>query len=199
MLVYPFTFYAIKAIEKVSKSKDKNVASVFRRLSWIKVSRKIVLGIFFLTVVFGSIIMTVPPFYDRFGVFSIPTTNSYLPSSMLYNTVPLRDVKSTVRVMEWLNENMTDGSSVLINHVFLWWADLNLDKRHMIVYFMKDVENALSVALTQGFDPVYLIWWNENYFTWQNQSIGWYGLTVPTYLKYIFSSDRISVFQYAPD
>jgi hypothetical protein len=197
MLVYPFTFYAVNSVEKVSRSKDKSVASVFRRLSWIKISRKTMLGIFSLTVVFGSIFMAVPPFFDRFGVFFIPTTNSYLPSTMLYNTVPLRDVEPTVRAMEWLNENMTDGSGVLINHAFLWWADLYLDKRHMIVYFMKDVENALSVALAKGFDPIYLIWWNENYLSWQNEDIGWYGINVPKYFKYIFSSDRISVFQYA--
>jgi hypothetical protein len=196
MLVYPLTFYAINGIEKALKSNGKYVFLVFRKLGKVKISRKTMQGMFFLTVIFGLIFMSVPPFYDRFGVFFIPTVSSYLPSTMLYNTVPLRDVKSTVRVMEWLNDNMVNGAGVLINHVFLWWADLYLDKKIMIIYFMKDLENALSVALAKGFNPIYLVWWNENYLIWQDQEIGWYSITLPKYFKYIFRSDRISVFQY---
>jgi hypothetical protein len=197
MLIYPFTFYAVNGVSKVSRLEDKSFVLVFKRLCQIKISRRGMLGMFFLSVVLGSIFMAVPPFFDRFGIFFIPTTSSYLPSTMIYNSVPLRDVKSTIRAMEWLNENMTDGSGVLINHVFFWWANLYLDKRHVIIYFRKDVEHALSVALTEGFDPIYMIWWNEDYITWQNQSVGWYGITVPKCFKYIFSTDRVSVFRYS--
>lgn len=199
MLIYPFTFYAVNGVEKVHRSEDKSVASAFRWLGWIKVSRKTMFGMFFLAIVFGSIFLAVPPFFDRFGVFFIPTTTSYLPSTMLYNTVPLRDVKSTASVMEWLNENMDSGSGVLINHALFWWADLYLDHKHMIIYFMKDIDKALRVALAKGLDTIFFVWWNEDYFLWQNESIGWYGLTIPNCFKYIFSSDRISVFKYAPD
>lgn len=197
MLVYPFTFYAINGVKNLLQLGGSSVASNFRYLNWVKVTRKTVFAIFSLTVVLGAIFLTVPPFFDRFGVFFIPTASSYLPSTMLFNTVPLRDVGSTVEVMTWLNEHMNNGSVVLVHRAFFWWADLYLDKEHVILYFEMDTERALEIALGRGFDPIFMVWWNENYITWQNQSIGWYGLGVPKYFKYIFSSDRVSVLEYS--
>jgi len=199
MLVYPFTFYAVKGIEKVSTLGSKSVASDINWLGWMKVSRRAMLGIISLTIVLGSIFLAVPPFFDRYGVFAIPTVSSYLPSTMLYNTVPLRDVNSTIKVMEWLNEHMSNRSSLLVHHAFLWWGVFYLDKRHSMIYFVKDTKKALNIALNRGSDPIYLLWWNEDYFTWQNQTIGWYGLTVPKHFIYTFSNDRISVYRYSPN
>ena len=188
MLVYPFTFYAISGIEKVFKSKGKNIASSFRWLKWMKVSRKAMLVMFSLTVVSGSIFMTVHPFFDRFGVFSIPTTISYIPSTMLYNTVPLRDVESTVKAMNWLNEHTNKGSSVLVHHAFLWWAKIHLNSGHMIAYFNNDVKGAINVAIERGFTRVYFVWWNDN--------TSWHDLIVPNGFAVVYSSGRISAFEY---
>jgi len=199
MLVYPFTFYAIQGVEKLSRFRGESIVSGFKLLNWMKVSRKTVWLIFSLTVVFGSVFFTMPPFFDRFGLFLVPTTSPYFPSTMLYNSIPLRDVRPAMKVFEWLNLNMNDSSSLLVHRAFMWWADLYLDKKHPIVYFVRDFEKASGTALERGFDPIYVIWWNENYVTWQNQSIDWYGLTVPKYFKYVFSSDRISVLQYSRD
>lgn len=196
MLVYPFAFYAVNGIQKLSNSESKSVTPDFSWLKWIKVSRRTMLAIFSLAIAFGLIFVAVPPFFDRFGVFFIPPTHSYLPSTMLYNTVPLRDVTSTVNVMTRLNNNMNDRSSVLVHYAFLRWANLYLDKKHTIVYFEKDVAEALNVALNRGFDPIYFVWWNENFLTWQNEDFGWYGLIVPEYFVSLFSSGRISIYQY---
>ncbi|UCE16004.1 MAG: hypothetical protein JSV12_09190 [Candidatus Bathyarchaeota archaeon] len=189
MLVYPFTFYAVNAIQKVLESQSKGVAPSFRWMNWMKVSRRGVLGISLSTVLLGTLFMATPLFFGRFGVFSIPNINTYFPSTMLHNTVPLQDVKSTIQVMEWLNTNMIDGSCVVLLDAFQRWSDLYLDKKHTVVSFTIDMEKALNVALKHGFDPIYLIWWREN--------IGWYGgLTVPSYFESIFSSERISIFKY---
>jgi len=109
---------------------------------------------------------------------------------MLYNSIPLRDVNGVVKALEWLNGQMNDRSAVLLHEALVSWADLYLDKKHVIVYYQMDVEKALWVALKHGFDPIYMVWWNQN--------IGWYGITVQEHFKYIFSSDRISVFLYVP-
>lgn len=199
MLLYPFTFYAVNGVEKVLKSDGKPVSSNLKWMGWIKVSRRTSFGILFATIVFASLFIAVPPFFDRFGVFFIPFTHSLIPSTMLYNTVPLRDVKGTVHAIEWLNENMDNASSVLVHYAFLEWTNLYLDEEHVIVYYVNDAEKALTVALEHGFDSVYLIWWNENYLTWRDKTIGWYGLTIPKYFISITSSDRISVFKYSND
>jgi hypothetical protein len=185
MLVYPFTFYAVNGMEKVLTSKGTGVRPSLRWMRWMKVSTRTVYGILFLTVFFGFLLMTVR-FRDD-GVFAIPTTGIYLPSTMLQNTVPLRDVGGTVDAMEWLNR-LDDDSGVLVHHAFLWWARLYLGKENMIVHFRMNVEAAFNVALGNGFNSVYLVWWNEN--------ISWYRLSVPKDFVAVFSSGRISVFEY---
>ena len=196
MLVYPFTFYATRGVEKLLLSGGQSVVSDFSYLNRIKITKRRAVAIFSVAVVFGSAFLTVPPFFDRFGVFSIPTTSSYLPPTALYNSIPLRDVGHTIEVFEWLNENMNNNSSVLVHHAFLWWSDLYLDKKHAAIHFVRDVEKALAVSSMQGYDRIYLIWWNEPLLEWQNQSIGWYGLSVPNNFASVFSSDRISIYEY---
>jgi hypothetical protein len=191
MLVYPFVFYAVNGIEKVLKSQSGIVVSNVKWLRWMKVSKRGVFRILLLTISLGLIFATTPLIFDRFGVFSIPTTYWYIPSTMLYNSIPLRDVDGVVNALEWLNGQMNDHSAVLLHQALVSWADLYLDKKYVIVYYQMDIEKALEVALRHGFAPIYTIWWNQN--------IGWYGITVPEHFKYIFSSDRISVLQYSTD
>jgi hypothetical protein len=187
LLVYPFTFYAVNGIGRVLESKSGVAFPKLRWIGWMKVSRKFVGVILFLTILFGALLMTAK-FSDN-GVFSIPATGIYLPSTMLQNTVPLRDVESVVETMDWLNEHMTTGSGVLLHPAFFSWGKLCLDKENVIVNYVADVEGALSEALENGLDPVYLVWWGEN--------VGWYrSIVVPGYFMRVFESDRIVAFQY---
>ncbi len=198
MLVYPFAFYATKAVEKVFRSEVGEVAPK-GWLKWMKISRRTVLVTVSLVVVFGSLFVAVPPFFDRFGVFLVPTVNSYVPTTMLYNTVPIRDVESTIEAMTWLNENMNNSSSVLVHHAFLWWASLYLDPKHVVVYYQVNLEKAVETAEQYGFERIYMIWWNEPYLTWLDESIDWYGFEIPKSFIPVVNIDRISVFEYAVD
>jgi len=185
MLVYPFTFYAVNGIEKVVKSEAEVVRPSFSWIRWMKVSKRTVYGILFLTFLLGSLLMTVR--FREYGVFSIPTTSMYLPSTMLQNTMPLQDVKGTTEALNWLNR-IDNASGVLVHHVFLSWASLYLDEKNVIVHFRTNIDAALDIALGYGFHSVYLIWWNED--------IGWCNLVVPKDFMAVFSSGRISVFEY---
>lgn len=186
LLVYPFTFYAVNGVERVLGSRSGGVRPNLKWIHWMKVSKRTTHGILFLTVLFGLLLMTMK-FGDN-GVFSIPTTGAYLPSTMLQNTVPLQDVEGIVEVMEWLNGHITDGSCVLVHSTFLSWARLYLNNNQIIVAYSTDVEGALNVALSHNFNPVYLVWWGEN--------IGWYRVTVPSYFRPVFESGRMTAFQY---
>lgn len=183
ILVYPFTFYAANGIKRISESKFVNPD--LKWLGWMKVSKKTMLGIVLLTISLGSLFMAVR--YGDGGVFCIPSVNSYFPSNMLQNSIPLQDVKSLVGVLKWMNERANTSSCVLVQTAFLWWADLYLNK-YTIVYFTSYVKKALNVALENGYDHVYFVWWNEN--------IGWYNITVPKYFVPTFSYGRISAFKY---
>jgi hypothetical protein len=187
MLVYPFTFYAVNGFWKVLKSHGKGAASSLRWMSWMKISGKSAIGISLVTVVLGSLFITWPLISGRYGLFGIPTTWNYFPSTMQSNTVPLQDTEGTVKTIEWLNTHMTDGSVVLVHEVFFFWTELYLDENHFAIFFTSNLETALNLALENGFNSLYFIWWNED--------IGWYGLTVPSDFVSIFESGRISVFQ----
>ena len=153
----------------------------------MRISRKSAIGISFVTVLLGSLFMTWPLISGKYGLLGASTTWKYFPSTMQSSTVPLQDTEGTVKAIEWLNRHMTDSSSVLIHDVFFYWTELYLDKNHIVVFFTNNLEAALNLALENGFNSLYFVWWNVD--------IGWYGLTVPNDFVSVFDSGRISVFQ----
>jgi hypothetical protein len=185
LLVYPFTLYAVNGITKVFQSTNETVRPSFRWLKWMKISKLTTVGILSCMILLTSFYAGAPLQSDYYVITAIPTVNRYFSVAP---TVPLRDVEDTVQVMHWLDEHMNDGSCVLVHHAFLSWARLHLNKGHMIVFYLSDVERALTVATERGFNSIYLVWWGE--------SIGWYGITMPNCFSSVFNSGRISAFEY---
>jgi len=185
LLVYPFTFYAVEGLVKVFESANGVVRPSVGWLQWMKVSRKTSVVLLSCMVLLTSVYIGATLQNDNYVIFSIPTISRYF---CVAPTVPLRDVEGTMEVMEWVDENMEDGSCVLVNAAFLSWARLYLNENRNIVIYMLDVEGALNVAASHGFDPAYLVWWGEN--------IGWYRLTVPSSFELVFESGRMAAFQY---
>ena len=72
--------------------------------------------------------------------------------------------------------------------MFLPWGRLYLDKPHVMVSFLRNVDAALGMALDHDFGRVYLIWWNTE--------IGWYEFEVPQDFAEVYSAYRISVYEY---
>jgi len=185
LLVYPFTFYAVVGVLKVLESANGVVRPSVEWLNWMKVSKKTTVGLLSCMILMTSVYIGATLQSDNYVIMSIPTISRYFSVAP---TVPLRDVEGTVKVMKWLDENMDNGSCVLVHSAFLDWARLNLDKNHTLVAYSNDAKGALIVATSQGFNSVYLVWWGEN--------IGWYWFTVPSYFRLVFQSDRMAAFQY---
>lgn len=188
MLVYPLTFYAANGVARVFRAGGRSVNPGFRWLGWLKLSKRTVNVLLVVSLSLGLVYMTVPLFFGRAGVFGFPTTVSYVPSTMQSTTVPLVDVDGTVRSIEWLNARMDGGSVLLAQDAFFYWSRLYLDGGRSLVYFKSDVLGAVDLAFQRGFSRVYLVWWSVD--------IGWYGLTVPEGFVSVYSSGRISVFEF---
>jgi hypothetical protein len=154
----------------------------------MKLGRAAAKTLLILSVFLGLIFMVTPLFDGRVGPLGLPTTVSYVPSTMQSNSLPLVDVDGTTKAMRWLDSRMDNCSALLSQDVFFRWAQLYLSTVHTIVYFANDVKGAIYAALQRGFDRLYLVWWNVN--------IGWYGFTVPSGFSVVFSSGRVSVFEY---
>ena len=103
-------------------------------------------------------------------------------------TVPYEDVNSVVDAMGWLNDNLAVASCVALQHAFLRWGELYLDKSHTIVHFQFDVNAALNTGFEHGLSSVFFIWWNE--------PIGWYDISVPESFVRVQDFGRISVYAY---
>jgi len=185
LLVYPFTFYAVNGISRVLQSAGGVARPSFGWLKWMKISKAKTIGICSCMILLTSFYVGTTLQSDNYVVFSIPTISRYFSVAP---TVPIRDVADTAKVLMWLNENMKDGSCVLVHYALLWWAQLYLERNNVIVSYTTEVERALNVATSFGFAPVYLVWWGE--------SIGWYWFTVPTNFSPTFESGRMSVFTY---
>jgi len=182
MLVYPFTFYATNSLHTILKSSNNGN----RRFEFF--SNKTIFGAFGATALLGSFYLATPVLMStsNVGVFALPSVSAHFSSAP---TVPYQDVDGVVQAMDWLNANMDGGSCVILNHVFLPWGRLYLDKSHVMVHFWNDVDVALSLASDRDFSRVYLVWWNED--------IGWYVFKVPDGFTEVFRAGRISVFEYS--
>ncbi len=187
MMVFPLTYYAANGFVKVLNSAKPVVVSL--RLGSFRLSKRVAKGLVLLSVTGGFVFMTSPMFSGKGGVFGLPTTVTYVPSTMLCNTVPLSDVDGTVEAFQYVNAVMDGDSSFLAQDAFFEWARFSLDKQRAIVFFKYDVSHAIALAAEQGYRRFWLVWWNTD--------IGWYGFKVPEGFQRVFSSGRISVFEYA--
>jgi hypothetical protein len=185
LLVYPFTFYTVNGIHKVSKSN-------WRWLGWMKVSKRTIFGILLLMVLLQPPIFLVAEYYNVVQPLSYSGSSRIMK---LHSTIPLQDVEGTIEVIGWLNSHMREGSCVLVHEYFFRWAYVRLDKKYTIVYYFRDVEGALTLALNHHFDPIYLIWWNEN-VEWSYGTKSYFDITVPKHFVPVFGSGRVSVFEY---
>ena len=167
MLVYPFTFYAANGITKILQASRRAFGLKLPRVRWAKLADWTV-----------TLIL----------VFPLSLGLGFMVTSMQGRAVPIRDVDDTIRAMQWLDAHMDNGSALLMHDAFSNWARLYLDKSHIAICFNDDVQRAIDVALQRGFSRVYFVWWNENN--------DWFGLTVPNGFVAVFSSGRVSAFEY---
>lgn len=182
MLVYPFTFYAVSGVNRL--------ASWFRGVglrfgSWF--SSMIAAVMVLLTFTLGIAYLATP------GLMILANTSLPMPPSVsLYfstsPTVPYEDVDGVVAAMGWLNDNVDGTSGVILQHVFLFYGQLCLNRDTPIVHVQSDVDLAVQTAVDRGFGSVYFVYWN--------QPIGWVGVSVPEGFVNVRDFERISVYVY---
>jgi hypothetical protein len=169
LLVYPFTFYAVNGVSKIVR-KSRGVAGsgmssrVLGRLRRVAVMIAVIVPIMCGLVVAGFV----------------------LPREV--SVVPVGDFDDVVRVLEWVDGRMDDGSVLLVHFAFSWWSRLCVGEGCWRVCFLDDVVGALGLARESGFNHVFLVWWNEE--------PDWFSLDVPVGFVSVFESGRLSVFEY---
>jgi len=183
MLVYPFTFYAVNGA-KILLSKRSKGKIDFRRLGRFKNK---VFAMSIATVLLGAVYLFTPFLMvnDGFGIYSFSPASGYFTFAP---TVPYQYVDGTIQAVQWLKGNMQDNSCAVLHKAFVPWSTYYLENSQNVVGYVNDVELAVDMASQKGYNPVYLVCWNEN--------IGWYGLYVPEGFVELQSFSRTSIYKY---
>ncbi len=183
MLVYPFTFYAIYGIAKIvakSSATGKPLLSAF-------FSNKKASGMILLTIGLGVAYLFTPitMMYANKSIPNMTATQVYFSTDP---AVPYQDEQNVVLAMDWINQNASPDSCVILQHHFLEYGRLYVSSSESVVHYDLDVDQAVNKASESGYNTVYFVWWNT--------PIGWNETPVPTGFVSVADFGRISVYSY---
>ena len=171
LLTYPLAFYAAEGLSLI-------------KWNWYKVSVGAILVVL-------SLSFLVSPNSGAISYFgNFPT---YVPKSMLQNTIDLSDCQDTTNALIWAKNNMPSNGRLLAHQAFYGQAILTLDEDQLIPYYYLTPTQAVSQlnATNQSY-PLFLIWWVNG--------TGWYGQpTTPSSFQEVYHSGNIAIYNYSGD
>jgi hypothetical protein len=199
LLVYPLLFFTVAGLDQIWHLWQSHRV----RLKRMVPKTIVVIYIALLLALSGFYLAASPE--KQISYFS--TANPYLsfiPSSMLQNSLPIKDNPSLVACFNWIKNN-TDENSSLITHPAIYdLAKIYISGRpvisvhqnaSMITYLgnetaiVDEIINASMEALNAGNSSVYTIWWTNN--------DGWYKISaLPSVFEEVFRSDQMCVYLY---
>jgi hypothetical protein len=170
LLTYPLAFFAADAFARL-------------KLNLCRVG----VGLMLATLSLGFIFLPNSMAFPYFVLFP-----SYVPTSMLQNTVSLRDCQGTVNALKWAKANMNNDSRLLVHDAFHGWASLTLNSSQVIPYgYANPAAYAQSLVDNGSECQLYLIWWVNG--------SGWNGqLTVSSVFSEVYVSGKMAVYAYDP-
>jgi hypothetical protein len=169
-LTYPLAFFAADAFARF-------------KLNLYKVG----VGLILATLSLGFIFLPNSMAFPYFVLFP-----SYVPTSMLQNTVSLSDCKGTVNALNWAKANMSNDWRLLVHDAFHGWASLTLDSSQLVPYgYASPAAFAQSLLDNGSKCQLYLIWW-VNGSGWNGQP------TVSSVFSEVYVSGKMAVYAYDP-
>jgi hypothetical protein len=172
LLTYPLAFYATEAFSGL-------------KLNSYKAGAALGVGLLLATLSVGFMVLpngTALLYYNAF-----PT---YVPKSMLQNTLQLSDCQDTANALQWAQNNMPRNAHLLVHDAFYGWASLTLNNSQLICYGFDNPETVAQKLEENGSAyPLYLIWWVNG--------SGWYGQSsMSSAFRQVYQSGRIAVFTF---
>jgi hypothetical protein len=169
-LTYPLAFFAAEAFSRL-------------KLNLYKVG----VGLILATLSLGFIFLPNSMPFPYFVLFP-----SYVPTSMLQNTVSLSDCQNTLNALNWAKANMNNQSQLLVHDAFHGWAALTLDSSQLVPYgYANPAAYAQSLVANGSKCQFYLIWW-VNGSGWNGQP------TVSSVFSQVYVSGKMAVYEYDP-
>ncbi len=164
MLTFPVMIFAVSGLA---------------RLEW-----KVITAFLAVLIVLSVSFLVLPP-ASALPYYAHRYTLSYVPSSMMQNTVPLQDSSDVVEVLRWLNE-MRIEDSVLVAHIsFAGWAELYSTIPHIYGFVDPAQVNGGNFS---AYARVFLIYWATGR--------GWFRPSLlPAGMVEIYLSGQIAIYE----
>jgi hypothetical protein len=168
LLTYPFSFYATEAFCGLKSNRQR-----------------FCMGLMLATFSIGFMVM---PFNSPFVYFALFPT--YVPNSMLMNTVPKSDCQDTVNALQWTSNNLPGNSRLIVHTAFYGWASLTLDNSKIVHSGFDNVETvAHELSKNDSSHHYYLIWWIN--------CSGWFGQpNLSSAFTSVYESGRIAILNF---
>jgi len=172
LLTYPLSFIAVEGLFTLKWTR-------------FRVSYKIIVGAIIAVLSISFMVLPNMSAINYLGAYP-----SYVPKSMLQNTIQFSDCQDTVNALLWAKNNMSSDGHLLVHEAFYGWALLSFDSNRLIPYFFSNLTDVVNSLQQNGsVNHAYLIWWVNG--------TGWYGQpSVPSVFTELFHSGNIAIYQY---
>jgi hypothetical protein len=173
LLTYPLAFVSIEGLFRI-------------KWKWPKIAVGIIIVLLVGSLSAGFLVEQNNTAFEYFGTYP-----SYIPKSMLQNTVPASDCEGTVNALVWAQNNMPSNGRLLVHEAFYGWGMLYFNSSQLLPYgFLNPQDIAQQQHNATFSNPLYLIWWVNG--------TGWYGQpTTPSSFQEIYHSGNIAIYNYS--
>ena len=200
LLVYPLLFFAVEGLSILWEFSAKNKVKIKRFIP-----KAFALSYMILLLTLSSFYLAVSP-ENQISFFSSNSQFlSFIPSSMLQNTLPISQNPSLVSCFNWINNNSANKSAIVVHYALY---DLAAEYVHGKPIFsieqntllapsqngtlvQSEMVKASRTALDAGNSAVYTVWWISG--------DGWYNVSsLPPNYKEVFRMNQMAVYIFDP-
>jgi len=173
LLTYPLAFYAVEGLSRI-------------KWKWPKIAAGLIIALLVGTLSVGFLAEQNNTAFEYFSTYP-----SYIPKSMLQNTVPASDTQDTTKALIWAQTNMPINGRLLVHEAFYGWGTLYFDSSNLLPYgFLNPEDIARQQFAIVSSNPLYLIWWING--------TGWYGQpNTPSSFQEVYRSGNIAIYNYS--
>jgi len=167
LLSFPFAFFAVEGFRRINRRLFKGFFAVL-----------------FSLLSFSFVLLPAEMAFPYFSFFP-----QYFPSSMLQNSVSLRDCGDVVKALKWVDENVGCDGVLMVHDAFYGWALLYTDKVEILCYGYANPESLALNLTREGCGRLYLVWWVPG--------LGWHGQAcLPSSFSMVYRVGGMAVYEF---
>jgi hypothetical protein len=201
LLVYPLLFFTIDGLDRIW---------TIKLLTRVR-ARRLIPKLF--VIIYLALLLSLSGFYlvvspqNQISFFSNNSYLTFIPSSMLQNTLPLSDNPSVTQCFDWINNNADENSIIVLHYAVYDLGIMYIENRSLVpiggdygnVSMWNYIQNKSVLADTlvsvskaeihDGHSMAYTVWWTPRK--------GWYDIpSLPSCFQQVYIWENMAVYSY---